>query len=330
MDGFEGHVARFFACHLPDVKGASPNTVASYRDAIVQFVSFASGRSGKAVEALGVEDLGGDALGEFLDHLERSRGVAVSTRNHRLAAARSLFRYIQARDPVWMEACSSALAVGRKRCPPPLVGYIGVEGMRAVLAAPDPSTREGLAHLAALSLLYESAARAQELIDVRACDLSAGFSAVVLHGKGGKSRVIPIGREVSAIIDRHVRESGASGDAPLIAGRQGKLSRSGLRYVVEKYSEAARSDGANVPPKVTPHMFRHSRAMHLLEAGVNLVYIRDLLGHVSVTTTEIYARANPEMRRKAIEERGARIAPDAAYDESERQDLLSWLKSMDW
>ena len=103
MDGFEGHVARFFACHLPDVKGASPNTVASYRDAIVQFVSFASGRFGKAVEALGVEDLGGDALGEFLDHLERSRGVAVSTRNHRLAAARSLFRYIQARDPVWME-----------------------------------------------------------------------------------------------------------------------------------------------------------------------------------------------------------------------------------
>ena len=101
-----------------------------------------------------------------------------------------------------------------------------------------------------------------------------------------------------------------------------------IRKEIKRFSTMMSNSAEST--KVTPHMFRHSRAMHLLEAGVNLVYIRDLLGHVSVTTTETYARANPEMRRKAIEERGARIAPDAAYDESERQDLLSWLKSMDW
>ena len=330
MDGFEGHVTRFFAVHLPNVKGASPNTAASYRDAVAQFVSFASERAGKPIESLGTGDLGGEALEAFLDDLERSRGAGVSTRNQRLAAVRSLYRYMQARDPLWMEACSSVLAVEKKRCPPPLVGYVGVEGMRAILAAPDPSTRAGLAHLAALSLLYESAARSQELIDVRVRDLSAGLSAVVLRGKGGKTRVVPIGREVSAIVGRHIAETGISGDSPLIPGRAGKLSKSGIRYIVEKYSAAARAGGADVPDKVTPHMFRHSRAMHLLEAGVNLVYIRDLLGHSSVTTTEIYARANPEMRRRAIEERSARIAPGSAYSEGEKRDLLAWLKSMDW
>lgn len=330
MDGLEGHVTRFFAVHLPDVRGASPNTASSYRDAVSQFLGFCAERSSKRVEGLGMADVGGAALEAFLDHIERERGVSVSTRNQRLAAVHALFRYILLRDPAWMEACSSVLAVGKKRCAPPSVGYIGVEGMRAILASPDPSSPAGLAHLAALSLLYESAARAQELIDARVRDLAAGRSAVVLRGKGGRTRVVPLGREVSAILERHIAVAGVSGGDPLIPGRHGKLTRSGLRYIVEKHSGAARAAGADVPKKVTPHMFRHSRAMHLLEAGVNLIYIRDLLGHASVTTTEIYARANPEMRRRAIEERSAGITPTDAYTDEEKADLLSWLKGMDW
>ena len=274
--------------------------------------------------------VGGDALEGFLDHIEDDRGASVSTRNQRLAAIHSLFRYIQLRDPAWIETCSSVLAVGKKRCPPPQIGYVSVEGMRAILASPDPSTRTGLSHLAALSLLYESAARSQELIDARVRDLTPGHAAVVLHGKGGKARAVPLGREVRAILARHIEVAGVEGDDHLIPGRHGKLSRSGLRHVVESHSAAARAAGADVPAHVTPHMFRHSRAMHLLEAGVNLIYIRDLLGHASVTTTEIYARANPEMRRRAIEGRSAGIAPVGAYSDERKADLISWLKSMDW
>ncbi len=330
MDGLEGHVTRFFTVHLPDIRGASPNTAASYRDAVSQFLGFCAARSSKRVEDLGMADVDGTALEAFLDHVERERGVSVSTRNQRLAAMRSLFRYIQGRDPAWMEVCSSALAIGKKRCPPPDVGYIGIEGMRAILASPDPTAPGGLGHLAALSLLYESAARAQELIDVRACDMAAGFSAVVLHGKGGKTRAVPLGRETAAILERHAIAVGVSGKDPIIPGRHGKLTRSGLRHIVEKHSATARESGADVPRRVTPHMFRHSRAMHLLEAGVNLIYIRDLLGHASVTTTEVYAKANPEMRRRAIEGRSAGIAPAGAYTDEEKTDLLAWLKRLDW
>ena len=330
MDGLEIHVTGFFASYLPNARGASPNTAASYRDAIAQFLGFCAERSLRRVEGLGMADVDGAALEAFLDHIERERGVCVSTRNQRLAAVHALFRYIQLRDPAWMEVCASVLAVRKKRCPPPDVGYIGIGGMRAILASPDPSTPAGLAHLAAPSLLYESAARAQELIDVRVGDLAAGCSAVVLHGKGGRTRAVPLGRETSSILKRHVAAAGVSGDDPLVPGRHGKMTRSGLRYIVEKHAGAARAAGADVPRRVTPHMFRHSRAMHLLEAGVNLIYIRDLLGHASVTTTEIYARANPEMRRRAIEERSAGIAPAGAYTDEEKADLLSWLKGMDW
>ena len=330
MDGLERHITGFFASYLPGARGASPNTMSSYRDAVAQFLGFCSARSGKGAERLGMADVGGAALEGFLDHIERDRGASVSTRNQRLAALHALFRYIQLRDPAWMETCSEVLAVGKKRCPPPRIGYVSIEGMRAILASPDPSAPTGLRHLAALSLLYESAARSQELIDARARDLTAGLSAIVLQGKGGKARAVPLGREVRAILARHIEASGISGDDHLVPGRHGRLSRSGLRHVVESHSAAARSAGADVPAHVTPHMFRHSRAMHLLEAGVNLIYIRDLLGHASVTTTEVYARANPEMRRRAIEGHSAGIAPAGAYTDAEKADLLSWLKGMDW
>ena len=330
MTGFDTHVTAFFTTYLPNVRGASPHTIRSYRDAVAQFIAYAADSAGKRIEGLGMADVGGDALEAFLGHLEADRGVSVATRNQRLAAIHALFRYIQRRDPAWLEVCGGALAVEEKRCPAPEIGYVCIEGTRAVLAQPDPRTEDGLRHLALLSLLYESGARVQELIDVRTCDLSANCSVVVLHGKGGKVRSAPIGRDVAAILERYVESAAPDPEGPLFPGRNGKMSRSGVRYLVEKYAAMAREAGAEVPAKVTPHTWRHSRAMHLLEAGVNLIYIRDLLGHASVTTTEIYAKANPEMRRKAIEERSGRIAPTAAYTESEKEDLLAWLKRMDW
>ena len=330
MTSLATHVSAFFATYLPKAKGASPHTMRAYRDAIAQFISFAAETAGKDVESLEMHDVGREALEAFLEHLESERGASVPTRNHRLAAAHALFRYIQLRDMAWLETCNGVLAVEKKRCPAPLVGHIGIDGMRAVLAQPDPSTQSGLTHLALLSLLYESGARVQELIDVRTCDLSRGCGVVVLHGKGGKSRSVPIGKETAAVLERYIRVASPDTEGPLFPGRCGKMSRSGVRYLVEKYSSMARSEGAEVPSKVTPHTFRHSRAMHLLEAGVNLVYISDLLGHASVTTTEVYAKANPEMRRKAIEEHGARIAPPDAYSDDDKDDLLGWLKGMSW
>lgn len=330
MTSFDAHVTAFFSTYLPNVKGASPHTIRSYRDAAAQFIAYAADSAGKRIEELGMADVGGDTLEAFLGHLESDRGASVATRNQRLAAIHALFRYIQRRDPAWLEACNGALAVEEKRCPAPRIGYICIDGMRAVLAQPDPGTRDGLKHLALLSLLYESGARVQELVDIRTCDLSASYAVVVLHGKGGKVRSAPIGKDVASILKRYVETARPDPEGPLFPGRNGKMSRSGVRYLVEKYAAMARDVGAEVPAKVTPHTWRHSRAMHLLEAGVNLVYIRDLLGHASVTTTEIYAKANPEMRRKAIEERSGGIAPAAAYTEGEKEDLLSWLKRMDW
>lgn len=325
------HVAAFFGSYLTGCKGASPNTVRSYRDAVAQFLEYASASSGTAVESLRMEHVGPDVVEAFLSHLGEVRGVGAPTRNQRLAAIHSLFRHIQGHDLARAETCMRVPAIEKKRCAPPTVGHLTIEGMRAVPSMPDASTRPGLKDLALLATLYESAARVQGIIDVDASDLAMGSTLPTLHGKGGKTRTVPLGKETAAMLERHMRELSISGDAPLFPGRHGRMSRSGVQYVVAKYSGAAREAGhGGIPRKTSPHQWRHSRAMHLLEAGVNLVYICDLLGHASVTTTEIYAKANPEMRRKAIEGRSAKIAPVNAYSEDEREDLLGWPKSRDW
>jgi site-specific recombinase XerD len=324
------HIVAFFGTYLPKVKGASPHTIRAYRDAVLQLLDFACGGKGTGINGLVVEDLSADVIEAFLLYLEEGRGVSIATRNHRLAAIHSLFKYVQKRDLSHFALCQSVLAVEKKKAPEPVVAYLSIEETRALLRLPDATDRRGLRNLAILSLLYESAARIQELIDIRAADIGVDFRVVTLHGKGSKTRLVPVGKETAAILKQYLKMNPREPKEHLFTGRHGlPISRSGVQYIIDIYVAAAKEDNPGLfLKKVTPHIWRHSRSMHLLEAGVNLIYISDLLGHASVTTTEIYAKADPETKRKVIEKHSQAVAPNRRYSNKEKNDLESWLKGI--
>ena len=180
-----------------------------------------------------------------------------------------------------------------------------------------------------LTTLYDTAARVQE-----ACDLSIGDlhlnkpASATLTGKGRKTRTVPLTPQAARILTQHIRGLPDDSTGPVFTNRAGqRLGRAGAAYILAKCAHAAHTEHPElVPEKVSPHMLRHSKAMHLLENGVNLIYIRDILGHASIVTTEVYAKASPEMKRQAIEAAGAKTLGPSRYDEATRQDLLDWLR----
>jgi site-specific recombinase XerD len=211
------------------------------------------------------------------------------------------------------------------------MSYLSIEETKILLSIPNADSKKGLRDLAIIAVLYECAARVQELIDLTASNLHVlnSSSYMELRGKGNKLRKIPIADAVSEIIKAyinscHIRQP----DDPLFVNSQKKkLTRAGVQHIINKYIDLARERNSGLfRQKITNHSFRHSKAMHLLEAGVNLVYIRDFLGHSSVTTTEIYAKTNPEVKRRILTENNILSASGVRYDSNEKNDLLEWLK----
>lgn len=270
---------------------------------------------------------------EFLIWLEDTKNYSISTRNQRLAALHAFFRYIQIEAPEYMELCNSILSIGSKKTPIVEINYLSIEAIKELLSIPDISKKEGRRDLAILSLLYDSGARVQELADLLVGDIKINKPATMrLTGKGKKTRIIPIMPQTINIAKAYINDYSLYNESKISSAlffnkKQEKLTRAGISYIVNKYFGAARKKRPDLfPNKISPHIFRHSKAMHLLESGVNLIYIRDFLGHSSVTTTEIYAKSNPEVKRKAIEQASHNVIPDEKLTKKEKDDLLNWLK----
>ena len=332
VNKFSYHVTKYFAEYLPLHIGASKNTCRSYRDAFVQLLRFIENTRRIAPGKIDLETITSDDVERFLLNLEENKRVCISTRNQRLAAIHSFFRYIQKKELPCFAQCSDILAVPFKKNTPVVMSYLSIDEMQVIFSVPDTKGRKGLRDLTILTVLYETGARVQELIDLTPAHMSIDGDApyVELRGKGNKVRRIPIAAEVAAILRKymdsfHIRP----GHDALFTNQQGgKLTRAGVQYIVSKNLKLA---DQKVPRlckrKITNHSFRHSKAMHLLEAGVNLVYIRDFLGHSSVTTTEIYAKTNPDIKRKILTENNLVAGASNHYDMKEKDDLLDWLKS---
>lgn len=316
-------ITKFFTTHLPVTRGFSRNTVSSYRDSFVLFLRWLEDERGIPADALTFGDLTAEAVESFLSDL--GARCASSTCNNRLAAIKSFCRYAQRECPDACEACAEVLGVPARRCPEPSVDYLSADGIAAILRSAESSLRD----LALLSVMYDLGARVQETCDLNVGHLALGPKATaVVTGKGCKTRIVPMAPQVASIVRKYIGESSTEAGAPLFTSAGGRrIGRSGVAYVLLKHAKRAHSASPGlVPPKVTPHMLRHSKAMHLLESGVNLIYIRDFLGHSSVTTTEIYAKANPEAKRIAAERASSLIVYGSAYDEKTQDDLISWLK----
>ena len=195
---------------------------------------------------------------------------------------------------------------------------------------PNTSSKTGIRDLAILTLMYDSAARVNELISLKCCDIDLKKKTIYLSGKGRKQRLVPLIEQTIKIIEKYMKIYNLNEHSTSILffnSRNEKLTRMGVSYIINKYVNIAKKkDPLEYQIKVSPHTFRHSKAMHLLESGVNLVYIRDFLGHNSVITTEIYAKANPEIKRKAIESHAEKLSKNVYYSKREKDDLISWLK----
>ncbi len=332
---FAYYLTNFLSKYLPGTAGLSPNTIMSYRDAFSLFLDFCSRHKKIKPEKVSLNTLNRKLVEEYLDWLEQTRNCLVSTRNVRLSAFHCFCNYLQMEFPDYILSAQQILSIPMKRTKKTSVEYISLEAMKFILERPDKTMKRGRRDMVLLSLLYESGARVQELADLKVGDIRVASPATIkLTGKGNKKRIDPIMKPMSLLLMHYLEENHLTEpytfDYPLFCNRsKNKLTRAGIAYIVKKYAgEAIEKAPELFPDKLSPHCFRHSKATHLLQSGVNLVYIRDFLGHVDIQTTEIYARIDGEMKRKALEKCSNNIVSDTMPEWQSNAELMNWLKKI--
>jgi site-specific recombinase XerD len=327
-------LSRFLTNHLAAERDLSPQTIASYRDAIRLLLTWFRDEQATPPERLHLTDIDRARVLAFLDWLQAERGNSAATRNQRLAAIKSFTRYAALERPEFLGQAAEIIAIRQKKTHAGDMAHLSGEEVKALLAEPDPSTGRGLRDMVLLSTLYDTAARVQEICDLNAGDVRTAHPTVVtLHSKGSKIRRVPLMDPTARLIQDYLScrapHPGLGKNAdPLFHGPQHtRLTRWGVTKIIARHVQTLRQRDSTYAAgvNVTPHVIRRTRAMHLLQAGVNLIYIRDLLGHADVSTTEIYARADAEAKRKAIEGAYQSLTPEPLPDWSADRDLLDWL-----
>lgn len=331
---FARYLTEFLTVYLSGQKNASKNTILSYRDTFKLLLRYCRDTKNIPPEHITLETLSSDLISGFLNWLEKERECSVSTRNQRLAAIHSFFRYVQGEMPSRIYHFQKVLAIPIKKAEKPIVEHLTPDAIKLLLKQPDRNSAKGRRDLTIMSVLYDTGARVQELIDIKVCDVILDTPAVItLTGKGHKTRRVPILKNTVTLLQTYILDNNLNvswkNQYPLFTNnRHNKLTKEGVAYIIAKYAETARKHSTIVPQRVKPHIFRHSKAMHLLQAGVNLIYIRDFLGHVDIRTTEIYARADTETKRKAIENAYPEIIESDLPDWNRDPELLSWLSNL--
>jgi integrase/recombinase XerD len=322
----------YFTDHLPRLRGASPNTIHSYRDSIVLLLRFLAAKGGKAVTQLDLVDLDPAGILAFLSYLEQERKNGVPTRNIRLSAIHALFHFVASRNPEHMELAQRVLGIPFKRARQRVIDYLEYEEIESILQAIDRTTTQGARDYALLATMFNTGARVQEIADLRFRDLQLNKPFQVrLFGKGRKERYCPIWPQTASVLRSFckVRDPESQPEAHVFLNHRGApLSRFGIRHILGQCLERARDDVPNLRKKrLHPHSMRHSTAVALLKSGVDLSTISHLLGHASPTTTSRYAKVDLEMKRKAI----ARVKPVPRRSRSpwsKDSTILDWLESL--
>lgn len=323
----------FFGDHLPRLRGISPHTLHSYRDSLKLLLRFVSARQGKDVSVLEVQDIGSQLVMDFLQHLENDRHNIPATRNVRLAGIHCFFRFLGSRHPEKLEQCQRILSVPFKRTRTRSVEYLEFSEIQAVLAGVERKTADGRRDYLLLATMFNTGARVQEILDLRPCDLQLDRPYHArLFGKGRKERICPLWPETAELLEDLLDEQRADRTSrePMFRNhRREPLTRFGVRYILSKYCKLASRNTPSLKAKrLHPHSMRHSTAVHLLQAGVDLVTISHWLGHASVNTTNRYATVDLEMKRKAIMKACpvGKKSGNASWRRNGR--LLDWLESL--
>ncbi|MCL1488070.1 MULTISPECIES: tyrosine-type recombinase/integrase [unclassified Marinobacter] len=321
---------RFFVQRLMQQQQASPCTVAAYRDSFRLLLEFAHRRLGKQPSDLVLDDLNAGLILDFLQYLEVERHNCVRSRNARFAAIRSFMAYVAYQEPSALAIAQSVLAIPMKRFEHPLVGFLSREHMQAIIAAPDQNTWTGQRDRVMFATLYNTGARVSELTGMLVGDLVLDPSASSIHirGKGRKERAVPLWPNTAAQLKRWLRESPRSFEQPLFPNRSGgHLTRIGL---TERLKLAVKCAARQYPElakrRVFPHLIRHSIAMHMLQAGVDITVIALWLGHENLSTTHQYIEADLAMKERALKSLQALPLAPLRYRPSDS--VLRFLQSL--
>jgi integrase/recombinase XerD len=319
----------YFTDRLLRERRASSHTIAGYRDAFRLLLAYAKDRLGKAPVALCLEELDAPFLADFLHHLETARGNTARTRNARLAALHSFFRYVAMREPACAHLCQRVLAMPSKRHEKRPIAFLHRTEIDALLAVPDVATWVGRRDRSLLSLAVQTGLRVSELINLRRQDVTLGTGAHVrCEGKGRKQRATPLRPEIVTLLQAWLRERGGEAGDPIFPSLRGShLSRDAVERIVTKYATLAAARCPSLKAKtITPHVLRHSAAMELLQHGVDRSVIALWLGHESVETTQMYLHADLRLKELAL----SRTAPLGIKPGRYRPDdqLLAFLEGL--
>jgi site-specific recombinase XerD len=300
---FPGLVQAFFTDRLLRQRNASPHTVAGYRDTFRLLLHFAAERLKKVPARLALDELDAPLIGSFLDYIENERGNSARSRNTRLAAIHSFYRYVSFHEPAHADLCRRILAIPSKRYHRKAIEYLTPEEIDALLAAPDRTTWIGRRDQTLLLVGIETGLRVSELVGLKREDVVLGTGAHLrCQGKGRKERCTPLRKEAVAVLKKWLRECPTEPTTPLFpSSRGGPLSRDAVERLLARHRHAAQRRCPSLKRKtVTPHVLRHSAAMKLLQHGIDRSIIALWLGHESVETTQMYLHADLRLKEKAL------------------------------
>ena len=332
-NGLARALREYFGDHLPRVRGMSPHTLHSYRDTFKLLLRFISSQQKRDAALLDLDNIGPQEVIAFLQHLEDDRRNTSTTRNVRLSAIHSFFRYLAAGHPEHMERCQRVLSVPFKHARTRSVEYLEHDEIEAVLAAVDVGTRDGCRDYVLLASMFNTGARVQEILDLRPCDLQLvkPFHARLV-GKGRKERLCPLLPTTAQLLKTLLPKLGIdpASHEPLFRNHRGEpLTRFGVRYILAKYCNRAKTNVPSLAAKrLHPHSIRHSTAVSLLQAGVDPITIAHWLGHASVNTTNQYATVNLEMKRKAISKTKIVFQKTTRRSWRKNPSILEWLEAL--
>lgn len=300
----------YLKIYLPKQRNVSPNTIRSYRKALEELLDYVKDREQIPLGEVTFDHLTTDVIFSFLEYLEMEKGCSVPTRNTRFAAIRAFMDYAADQDLALVANLNKLKKVPFKKPDNSVVvDYMSMAAITAIIEQPDTTTPKGLRDQFFMILLYDTGARVQEILDIKLCDLQLGrLPKVTLFGKGRKTRIVPLMEKTVLHLKKYLlvfhAGSVSTVDLPLFYsvthGEKHPLTPRMAQYILQKYGEQARCICQEVPEKVHPHLFRHSRAMHLYQEGMDLTLVSQWLGHSQLETTQIYAHADTEHKRKAI------------------------------
>lgn len=333
---FAKTMAKYLFNYLPEQRGVSANTIQSYSDCLSIFLEFCEGELHISRAKLEIDNISCAVIEQFYHWLEQVKGNSLSTRNQRRMAMNAFFKYLQYENPGYVLLGQQIRSIPKKVDRRQTIEHLSVSAVGSILQQPNLKTRNGRRDFSLLSLMYETAARVSEIANLCVADIRFERDGATVHllGKGRKHREVPIIQNVAGFLRGYLAEERQNrpcqkGD-PLFCNRtKDFLTRAGIAYILDKHVETARSSSDELSQiHVYPHIFRHSRAMHWLEAGIDLQYIKDLLGHADISTTEVYARLSVDMKRKLLENVHPVDHASPQYPSwSEDKNLLEWLRS---